>query len=214
MLEFQDAPEFNYGQNNTNTSAFDGIAGATIASVAFDVPAGGVLALGSSAGQVGSMDPDAIPWPIASIVWKSGNKYAKPWIEDIHRAAGQVPGYNFGFTFRGHFKAIECETVLPAFEANGLDVTGDFDDSGGFMYLKNAGNFRKYWNAFSDVVDLSDQFVEDECVSACELGPCPESDEAPAEDSAAGDRASLLHQVFSSSLGFALLVIGIAHLLL
>ena len=66
-------------------------------------------------------------------------------------------------------------------------------------------------HAFSDVVDLSDQFVEDKCVSACELGPCPKSDEAPAEESAAGDRESLLHQVFSSSsLGFALLVIGIA----
>ena len=66
------------------------------------------------------------------------------------------------------------------------------------------------------MVDLSDQFVEDKCVSACELGPCPKSDEAPAEVSAAGDRKSLLHQVFSSSsLGFALLVvIGIADLLL
>jgi len=210
MLEFQDPPEFNYGQSNTNTSHFDGIFGNTVSSVASHVPAGGVLAVAATAGYVAAQDSDGIPWPIASIIWKSGNKYAKPWIEDHHRPYAQVPGYNIGFTFHGHFKAVKCETILPAFESNGLNVTGDFDVySSYFMMLKN-GNFRKYWNAFSDVVDLSDQFVENECVSACELGPCPDSYEAPAETSAAGVGS----RAFSTSLGFALLVSGIADLLL
>ena len=189
-------------------------------SAVVDVPSGAVMIAGLHAGLPSAVDPEAIPWPGGSIIWRSGNKYAKDWIELLHRPAAQIPGYNFGWTLHSHYKAVECETIIPTLEANGLvsNTTGwsdsnttDFDEYGPVLVFKD-GNFRKVWNAFSDMQDLSPQFVEDECVSECSIGPCPDAEpkSTTAEESSAGT-ASFLNRV--SFFSFGLLFVGIAGLL-
>jgi len=45
-------------------------------------------------------------------------------------------------------------------EANGVSMQNDLSG-----ILLNTGNFRKYWNAFSDVTDVSPQFAKDPCIT-------------------------------------------------
>ena len=112
ILEFQDPPEFNYGEDNANSTSFNGIFEATVSSLN-GVPEGGFLTNVATGGQVNSEDPEAIPWPASAIIWKSGNKYAKPWIKNSHRPTAQLPGYNFGFTGYIHvYWTIKYETKI------------------------------------------------------------------------------------------------------
>ena len=50
--------------------------------------------------------------------------------------------------------------ITPALENNGVSMQNDLSG-----ILLNPGNFRKYWNAFSDVVDVSPQFAKDPCIT-------------------------------------------------
>ena len=114
---------------------------------------------------------------MALIIWKDGNKYAKDWIELTHRPMAQGHGYDIGFTFRGHYKAVECDAILPALEANGIADNATFFDPANQGMVLGSQYFREWWNAFADVgEDLSPQFVENQCISECHVPPC--SDQA------------------------------------
>lgn len=192
MLEFQDPPEFGYGTDEANTTFFGDIFGGVIGSlVALNDLPGAVMAAGASGGAAdpnpqldgtGLGDMSTLPWAIASIIWKDGNKYAKDWVGNVHRLEAQNVGYAIDFTFRGHYKAVECDLVMSALETNGL-TQDNFDSSSGTMFL-NPGLMKEFWNTFSDMEDKSPQFAA-ECASQCDLAPCPDTidNESPQQQS-------------------------------
>lgn len=111
VLEFQDPPEFNLGQDDANTSQFTGLYEATVTSVMPLMEESQVIAIGSTGGFVLG-EPQALPWPTSSIIWYDGNKYAKDWIENVHRNI-QEAGYSFDTIFHGHYKAVLVRPTYP-----------------------------------------------------------------------------------------------------
>lgn len=155
MLEFQDPLDFQYGgmENGTangNTTKFEDIVLNTLNSLlALPNLTDKVMGTAVDAGlDGGSGEPGVIPWPVASIIWKNGNQYAKDWIDNVHRSAAQDPGYGFGFTFRGHYKAVECDKLEGALQANGISLANNFTN----LFL-GQGLFKEFWNTFVDMDD-------------------------------------------------------------
>lgn len=174
MLEFQDPPEFNYGISEANSSMFNGIFEAVTMSLLELVEVEEKVFTVAASGGTASGDPAAagiIPWPIASSIWRDGNKHAKDWIAKHHRSSAQNVGYAWDFTFRGHYKAVECDKIWPALQAN--DLTPDNFTIGG-LSLEPGNGFKIFWNAFSDIEDVSSQFLPTECIEECVIGPCPD----------------------------------------
>lgn len=65
---------------------------------------GKILYAAGTAGYAGG-EPQGLPWPASSLIFADGNKWGKPWVLDEHRPFSDT-GYLFGFTYRGHFKAV------------------------------------------------------------------------------------------------------------
>jgi hypothetical protein len=189
MLEFQDPPDFDYGglaesgtTSNDNTTKFGRIFQDAITSLVAlpnitDKVVGSAAHSGSDGGDSRS-EPGVIPWPIASIIWKNGTQHGKEWIDNVHRSSAQDPGYGFGFTFRGHYKAVECDKLAYAFQKNGISLTNNFTS----LNLAN-GLFKQYWNTFVDMEDMSPQFASSNkeaalatsCLADCVVAPCPDT---------------------------------------
>lgn len=194
MLEFQDPPEFNFGVSEVNSSMFNAVfEGTTTSLVKLGTLEEKVVAVAASGGTAGGDPADAavIPWPIASIIWKDGNKHAKDWIANIHRPTAQDAGYAWYFTFRGHYKAVECDKIWPALHANNL--TADNFTMGGGLFLESGSGFTNFWNAFSDIEDVSSQLLPTECIEECVIGPCP--DEYDSGPTSGGSIASVTFQM-------------------
>lgn len=174
ILEFQDHPDFGYCTgNDSNTETFDGIFKSNLGYFLGLADASDhVMAIGYTAGS--NCGGDSSPWPVASIIFKNGNSYAKPWIADMHRPSSQEVGYSLGWTFRGHFKAVKCEDISFSVEdpvMNGIVIMDDTTDFGG-----TDRDFQKFWNQFRSLTDLSPEFLSgpnDACVLDCPVGPCP-----------------------------------------
>jgi len=196
MLEFQDELAFNYGGNNTNTTNFFGLYQGTLASL--PQGDGEVVIFGGSLGMAGGQ-PHAVPWPTASIIWAEGNKYAKPWIQDVHRPF-QESGYSLGFTAHTHYKAVKCEEIIPVLTNNGLfeeNMTSVYWITTGAVISGTSG-FRRYWNAFAEIEDHGPTFYDQ--AETCVLAPCPKEDmdlnePAAAPDAGVGDGTSGTHEV-------------------
>lgn len=113
------------------------------------------------------------PWPVSSIIFKNGNSFGKQWITEFHRPGSQMAGYGWGWTFRGHYKAVKCDDIsLDNPVVNGLYVIDEEN-------VGSEGDFQTYWNQFRSLKDLSPSFLpgdEDECVLDCPVGPCPGPD--------------------------------------
>ena len=171
MLEFQDALEFGYGGNNTNTSSFLGAYQGTLQSLPKN---GEVLMYGGSLGMSAGQ-PHAVPWPTASIIWADGNKHARPWIENVHRPY-QISGYSMGFTAHTHFKAVMCDEIDAVLTKNGLfdgNMTSTYWIAEGVVISGTSG-FRRYWNAFAEIEDHSPMFYAK--AGTCTLAPCLSDD--------------------------------------
>jgi hypothetical protein len=171
LLEFQDPNEFNMNQLGYNTSAFGTRADSTLNAIEWKENFGEVMTYASTGGVAMSGEGNVeSPWPVSSIIWRNGNKYAKHWVLKNHRPT-QTQGYDWGFTLHGHYKAVECAKVAPMLEKYDLIAEGKQPD----------GSFRKFWNAFSEIEDLTPKFYKDECT----IGPCPLKalDETPTSSS-------------------------------
>lgn len=208
MLEFQDALEFGYGGNNTNTSSFLGAYQGTLQSLPQN---GEVLLYGGSLGMSFGQ-PHAVPWPTASIIWADGNKHARPWIQNVHRPF-QVSGYSMGFTAHTHFKAVMCDEINTVLTDNGLfdeNLTSTYWIAEGAVISGTSG-FRRYWNAFHEIEDHSPTFYSE--VGTCTLAPCPsdeledDMDNVPDEQNDSGGNVMHSYPIVASFLSL-MLVLG------
>lgn len=115
----------------------------------------------------------ASPWAFSSIVWKNGNEHAKKFISERHRDTAQVVGLGLNFTFHGHYKAVKCDEIWPALEANGLNQTNFEGGAVSGLLPREGGPFDNHlnlWNAFSDMKSYHEDFYPED---TCHVGPCP-----------------------------------------
>jgi hypothetical protein len=66
-----------------------------------------VIATSAAGGVAMGDQPESVPWPTSSIIFKYGNKYAKPWIPNVHRPGWQDWGFGQGFSGYINAKAVE-----------------------------------------------------------------------------------------------------------
>eukprot|EP00547_Thalassionema_nitzschioides_P005596 CAMPEP_0194210300 /NCGR_PEP_ID=MMETSP0156-20130528/8145_1 /TAXON_ID=33649 /ORGANISM="Thalassionema nitzschioides, Strain L26-B" /LENGTH=290 /DNA_ID=CAMNT_0038937625 /DNA_START=82 /DNA_END=954 /DNA_ORIENTATION=- len=189
VLEFQDPPEYNYCDDAMNTTFFN--RGFDLNTQYFlDLPDGPdhVLAMGYTGGV--PCGQTSSPWPAASIIFKNGTNYAKNWIASYHMRTISA-GYSFGFTFRGHYKAVKCDDISFSPDDpkdNGIYLLIDgTEDYGG-----KTNDFQVLWNQFRSLDDFSPKFLkgkEGECILDCPVGPCP-PEETSIKDNKKGKKAT------------------------
>jgi hypothetical protein len=185
ILEFQDpsADVFNYAFGDADFTAFntkfaDVLVSATGMMAAEDNETG-ILAVASGYGLRGSTTNTDSPWPVSGVIWRMGNKFAKPWITESHRPSAQCQGLRWGFTLHGHWKAVKCTDVAPAMTAAGIttlpgSTEAQASDPTHYGRLFG-GEFRQFWNAYTLV---EDQFATLSSQEKCTKGPClPDTDD-------------------------------------
>jgi len=180
ILEFQDAPQFDYVMGSTNYNAFISTFGGVVDSISPWVANGSVY-MGATASQYGGGDVST-PWPVSSVIWRYGNKYSKWWIGTNHRPSAQCEGLAWGFTFHGHFKAVKCADVDANLAKMGVSNSSysAFGTSGVNNFMGDAVAFRNYWNAYAITKDYYDELAG--APDTCTIGPCNNSTQCDPTD--------------------------------
>lgn len=180
-LEFQDFNSMELGvEGGENNLAFmSTFLGVYEAVYEYMTPKNGIKLTGFTGGVVLDV-PYASPWPISTVVFNFGNKYAKDWIATSHRVNAQSKAYSLGWiTLHGHWKAVKCDEIDEALKSSGL-TEDDFDGKGDGSGINGGLNgaldgtpkFVNLLNAFNAMEDHSSTFYSGD---TCTVGPCADS---------------------------------------